>query len=378
MASPRQNEKNRRNAQKSTGPRTQSGKMISRMNSLKHGFNSKIVVPESEKSEELEQIRWEWITSFKPTNRAALLVADAAFRSHRVYSRALDAAEIAYAKRCNDAQAMFTNKRDESNQLFLKKIYTQPIESLEILQSTEDGCQCLIDAWGGIEFALQKRDWTVDEARLLLAMQGHTKETAPVDEAEPLFDLADFMAFDKELDDPFMGHPKAEMLREVQALMPERGGDMHNGFCDEDKKDYDETEVMLRDIVEVGAPIRAQKRARNDQKMQSAIGVVSVMMSMVRAELEAARDHKDGEFARSLREALEAAKFDNSDEARLLDRYLGQAQRNSERDLKLAISVCGANLWEMEDDEQNEAEANSDGCSDNAAKAPGDSPPPTV
>jgi len=102
------------------------------------------------------------------------------------------------------------------------------------------------------------------------------------------------------------------------------------------------------------------------------------MMSMVRAELEAARDRKDGEFARSLREALEAAKFDNSDEARLLDRYLGQAQRNSERDLKLAISVCGANLWEMEDDEQNEAEANSDGCSDNAAEAPGDSPPPTV
>jgi hypothetical protein len=42
MASERQNEANRRNAQKSTGPRTEGGKTRSRMNAFRHGFASKV------------------------------------------------------------------------------------------------------------------------------------------------------------------------------------------------------------------------------------------------------------------------------------------------------------------------------------------------
>ena len=40
MASEKQIEANRRNAQKSTGPRTEGGKSRSRMNALRHGFAS--------------------------------------------------------------------------------------------------------------------------------------------------------------------------------------------------------------------------------------------------------------------------------------------------------------------------------------------------
>jgi hypothetical protein len=42
MASPRQIEANRRNAQKSTGPRTQAGKARSRLNAVKHGLARKL------------------------------------------------------------------------------------------------------------------------------------------------------------------------------------------------------------------------------------------------------------------------------------------------------------------------------------------------
>ena len=45
MASEKQIEANRRNALKSTGPRTQEGKARSRMNSLRHGFASATEVP---------------------------------------------------------------------------------------------------------------------------------------------------------------------------------------------------------------------------------------------------------------------------------------------------------------------------------------------
>ena len=43
MASTRQVAANRRNAKRSTGPRTQSGKSRSRANALRHGLRSKVV-----------------------------------------------------------------------------------------------------------------------------------------------------------------------------------------------------------------------------------------------------------------------------------------------------------------------------------------------
>jgi hypothetical protein len=49
MATPRQIEANRRNARRSTGPRTLSGKSISKMNAVRHGLRAKsVVVPNLE------------------------------------------------------------------------------------------------------------------------------------------------------------------------------------------------------------------------------------------------------------------------------------------------------------------------------------------
>jgi hypothetical protein len=64
-ASPRQIAANRRNALRSTGPRTPVGKLTSKFNATKHGLSaSEIVIPGRENADELEslraQLREEW------------------------------------------------------------------------------------------------------------------------------------------------------------------------------------------------------------------------------------------------------------------------------------------------------------------------------
>lgn len=70
MATAAQIEANRRNSQKSTGPRTEAGKKQSRMNALDHGCRSNILVLPTEEFGEFENTVWKWKQSLKPRNPA--------------------------------------------------------------------------------------------------------------------------------------------------------------------------------------------------------------------------------------------------------------------------------------------------------------------
>ena len=66
MTSQKQIEANRRNAQKSTGPRTAEGKARSSRNTLKHGLTSTRVVMFDEDREEFESIRQQLVAELAP------------------------------------------------------------------------------------------------------------------------------------------------------------------------------------------------------------------------------------------------------------------------------------------------------------------------
>jgi hypothetical protein len=66
MATLRQIEANRRNAQASTGPRTTPGKAVSRMNALKSGIDAKASVIRGEKPAALEALTAEYHGRFQP------------------------------------------------------------------------------------------------------------------------------------------------------------------------------------------------------------------------------------------------------------------------------------------------------------------------
>ena len=76
MATQKQLDANRRNAKKSTGPRTTEGKLRSRMNSLKHGLGAVHVSLPHEDPSEYHQARAQLIESWQPANTQELMLVD--------------------------------------------------------------------------------------------------------------------------------------------------------------------------------------------------------------------------------------------------------------------------------------------------------------
>jgi hypothetical protein len=76
MATAAQIDANRRNAQKSTGPRTEEGKNRSRMNGLDHGARASILALPPEEFGEFQQELIGWKASFRPRNAAEDVLID--------------------------------------------------------------------------------------------------------------------------------------------------------------------------------------------------------------------------------------------------------------------------------------------------------------
>jgi hypothetical protein len=76
MTSEKQGEANRRNAMKSTGPRTPEGKEAVRLNALKHGLLSRQVVLPEEDEEALRELSEHLRTELKPVGALENLLLD--------------------------------------------------------------------------------------------------------------------------------------------------------------------------------------------------------------------------------------------------------------------------------------------------------------
>src|ERR1700689_1505591 len=83
-------EANRRNAQQSTGPRTEAGRKISSLNALRHGLTSRVVVLPSEGLAAYKKFSDEYLASLAPETfpetQCAQTIIDTQWRLNRVRS----------------------------------------------------------------------------------------------------------------------------------------------------------------------------------------------------------------------------------------------------------------------------------------------------
>jgi hypothetical protein len=81
MATPAQLAANRANALRSTGPRTQEGKSVSRFNALKHGVDAQSIVIPGEDPAEYQALAGEYDQTYEPRNPAERFHVDAMLRA---------------------------------------------------------------------------------------------------------------------------------------------------------------------------------------------------------------------------------------------------------------------------------------------------------
>jgi hypothetical protein len=158
MASQKQIDANRRNAQRSTGPNTPEGKAAIKFNSLKHGMTAVTAVLPHEDADSYNELRESFLSTYKPANAVeASLVETIAnsywrlLRARRVETAALDMGIRGLKKRHNaslapikdDDQSLVVVLNDnedpmlnvERHQTKIERCYFKAIETLRKVQN---------------------------------------------------------------------------------------------------------------------------------------------------------------------------------------------------------------------------------------------------
>jgi hypothetical protein len=205
---------NRRNALRSTGPKTEEGKQRSRANALKHGLCASVVVAEDAKI--VQQRASDWFDALKPQNEyQSWLVDEIAIISLRI-----DRCER-MERRSRDVKAMRAELCwEDDRRLDAVKLGgmlpKQPAEVVEELRRTPQGCEWLMTRWAMLAHTADiKGSWTPEQARMAFDLLGTPIEFREGVRPGASLDLEGRMI--ESADDP-----AAVARREIEALKQRR------------------------------------------------------------------------------------------------------------------------------------------------------------
>jgi hypothetical protein len=148
-----QTEANRRNASRSTGPRSAQGKESSRFNATRHGLRAEQIVLPTEDPDEFRLHCADWVDDWKPAT---------ATRRHLVERLAVASWRM---RRCVRIESARLTERIKQSRLASNQRETQMIDDLwtsldsepgrvvSTLETTRGGVDCLIEEWCELEDA---------------------------------------------------------------------------------------------------------------------------------------------------------------------------------------------------------------------------------
>jgi hypothetical protein len=163
---------NRRNAQHSTGPRTEEGKSRSRANALQHGLCATIVVPES--PELIEKRTLEFSASLQPGDAVGVwMVEQAALASLRIdHCQRIERG--ARYKAMLRAEVSWDDDRLLEAEILGESLARDPARTVETLRRTPQGCDWLSRRWAMLAYSadIQAGGWTEEQTGLAFDLLG--------------------------------------------------------------------------------------------------------------------------------------------------------------------------------------------------------------
>ena len=152
---------NRRNAQKSTGPRTAEGKAISRENSFKHGMTGEGVVVTGEDAAEIDSRFAVLESEFQPGSKfAGLLVRRVAMITVRLERCVRQEAANIFAAGRDGSRPRSSEPAGSRPRIEYRIIDRAPAASLRKLMETRDGVDVLVAAWEQLKADLDHEEGT--------------------------------------------------------------------------------------------------------------------------------------------------------------------------------------------------------------------------
>jgi hypothetical protein len=160
---------NRRNAQKSTGPRTEQGKARSRQNALKHGLTGADVVQPAEEAPERERRNASWGAVLKPRNLLETWIVNQVVSASLRLERCARLETAQRGLRVERAACCWpTDRRLEVERLAARLAGdTSPALIVTELSGSSQGCDWLIARWRALEAALAEQGHWDDAQRSL-------------------------------------------------------------------------------------------------------------------------------------------------------------------------------------------------------------------
>jgi hypothetical protein len=194
---------NQRNAKKSTGPKTDAGKLVARMNSLTHGMRSEHGLVPPHLTEAVAKHHQMLIDAYNPEtdNQRWLLgqVADAAAR--RDYCQFMIRAQI--NDMADRADLCWDEDRSRAVEELAARLPKDPSRTASRLRETSQGCRWILARWEALGVPLLENNaWNEDQCNLAAHRRGigHdlrasyptlTPSANPADQVELMCEQAD-------------------------------------------------------------------------------------------------------------------------------------------------------------------------------------------
>ena len=171
MATERQVEANRRNAARSTGPKSEAGKAKSRVNAVTHGLASE-TVQDSGRSEAFEARRAAWGAEQGPLGESAGWALDRAVAASLRIERVEQAMEDHIESTRQRARLAWDEDRSVEAAETFARLGRDPVVAARKLRATLAGAILLSEAWTALGETLRLGDWSDGERSRALDLLG--------------------------------------------------------------------------------------------------------------------------------------------------------------------------------------------------------------